>query len=154
MATIEQQRRYRAKNRKKVNAIAVAWYAKNRDRIRAQRHLKRPNLTVEQKLAKAERSAAAKKERRRIKKHARKAAERGCNGRMSKGLKDRLHVLQKGRCAYCQEALTESHLDHIMPLALGGSGHDANYQLLCPSCNIRKGAKHPTQYAQEIGLLL
>lgn len=45
----------------------------------------------------------------------------------------------QGRCAECgsQENL---EYDHVIPLALGGSNTDRNLQLLCETCNRRKGA--------------
>lgn len=66
---------------------------------------------------------------------------------------------QSGRCAYCQCALKRAgkgkmHIDHIMPLALGGSNWPSNLQLLCPACNLSKGAKHPIDFAQSMGKLL
>ena len=46
------------------------------------------------------------------------------------------------------------HVDHIQPLALGGSNDKANLQLLCPTCNLRKSAKHPVDFMRETGRLL
>lgn len=53
---------------------------------------------------------------------------------------------QLGRCACCHTELREFHVDHVFPLALGGSNDDSNIQLLCPPCNRKKGAKHPSEF--------
>lgn len=45
-------------------------------------------------------------------------------------------------------------MDHIMPLALGGTNTDDNIQLLCPTCNRSKHAKHPVDFMQQRGFLL
>ena len=46
------------------------------------------------------------------------------------------------------------HLDHIMPLALGGSNTDDNIQLLRARCNLQKRAKHPVDFMRERGYLI
>lgn len=46
---------------------------------------------------------------------------------------------QGGKCAKC-EALAE-HIDHILPVALGGSNDPANLQWLCAFHNLSKGAR-------------
>lgn len=76
-------------------------------------------------------------------------------GKLSKNLVKRLMQLQKGKCACCNQPLSNGyHLDHIMPLALGGSNTDDNIQLLKPNCNLKKQAKHPIDFMQERGFLL
>lgn len=45
-------------------------------------------------------------------------------------------------------------MDHIVPLALGGSNTDGNIQLLRATCNQQKHAKHPVVFMQERGFLL
>ena len=67
---------------------------------------------------------------------------------------DILNILsdQEWMCVYCKKDLTQAyHVDHIMPLALGGSNWPSNLQCLCPRCNMRKGAKHPDDWHKEIG---
>lgn len=52
---------------------------------------------------------------------------------------------QKGRCNGCQCKLTRQNecIDHIVPLARGGSNWPWNLQLLCKTCNGRKWAHLP-----------
>lgn len=66
---------------------------------------------------------------------------------------------QKGLCANCHTKLFEYgkhkyHVDHIMPLARGGSNWPSNLQCLCPTCNLSKNAKDPIEWAQQNGRLL
>ena len=68
-----------------------------------------------------------------------------------------LYAFQKARCAEasCKKDITQHyHIDHIMPLKLGGTNWPSNLQLLCPSCNQKKHAKHPIDWAQQNGRLL
>ena len=62
---------------------------------------------------------------------------------------------QGGKCANCGELPLEAvHVDHIMPLALGGQHKRTNLQALCQTCNQRKSAKHPLTFAKEEGRLV
>lgn len=66
---------------------------------------------------------------------------------------------QRGLCANCETELFKSgkkkyHVDHIMPLARGGSNWPINLQCLCPTCNLSKNAKDPIEWAQQNGRLL
>lgn len=59
-----------------------------------------------------------------------------------------LYVAQCGLCASCKiDLLGKYERDHIMPLHLGGLHVIDNIQLLCKSCNRRKGRLHPDQWA-------
>lgn len=62
---------------------------------------------------------------------------------------------QSGRCAYCKKKVgTNYHVDHIVPISKGGGNGKENLQICCPSCNLRKNAKDPIDFAQELGLLI
>lgn len=53
-----------------------------------------------------------------------------------------LEIQQGGRCRLCGVLLirdTNPHVDHILPLSLGGEDTLANLQLLCSECNLGKG---------------
>lgn len=87
--------------------------------------------------------------------NARRARSAGNGGKLSKDIVQKLLKRQNGKCACCGLSLSNGyHLDHIIPLALGGKNSDDNVQLLTPKCNLKKGAKHPIDYMQSKGLLL
>lgn len=85
-----------------------------------------------------------------------RARKRGARGSHTAGDIARLLKQQRYRCAYCSTSIkkkTNRHVDHIMPLKLGGSNDKSNLQMLCPPCNLSKKAAHPLDYARRIGLL-
>lgn len=66
---------------------------------------------------------------------------------LSRRFKVALLIAQRCKCAGCSkffEATWDCHLDHNLPLALGGTNDVENLQLLCQHCNSTKQAKHPT----------
>lgn len=50
-----------------------------------------------------------------------------------------------GMCAYCRVKPYE-HIDHVKPLALGGSGWPSNLRPACAHCNISKNNEHPFEF--------
>jgi 5-methylcytosine-specific restriction endonuclease McrA len=138
---------YYAANREKLIAAARRYNAERREQINADRRAgpKRKRKAKESKRTPARRQ----KERRK------RARRKGAQGRHTHAEVVGLLKLQKGKCAYCKASLKGGYdEDHITPLALGGSDRISNIQLLCKPCNNRKGAKHPTVYAQSLGLLI
>lgn len=89
----------------------------------------------------------------------RKAMKRGAEGTHTASEVMSIFDGQRGLCANCNKKLFKSgknkfHVDHIKPLAKGGSNDKYNLQILCPLCNIKKHAKDPIDWAQENGRLL
>jgi 5-methylcytosine-specific restriction endonuclease McrA len=75
-----------------------------------------------------------------------RSKKRGNGGRLSKGIVAHLIDAQNGKCVYCHKDLTSYHVDHIYPISAGGLNEDGNVQLLCPRCNLQKGAKIPEDF--------
>ncbi len=85
----------------------------------------------------------------------RKAKIRSADGCFTVEEAARIRTMQKDGCAYCSTSLKGGgHLDHITPVAKGGSNWPSNLQWLCQRCNLSKGAKDPSDFARTKGLLL
>lgn len=86
---------------------------------------------------------------------AKEAQKRGAAGKHT--AQDILRILkaQRGKCAACHCSIKSGyHVDHIQALSRGGSNWPKNLQLLCEPCNLRKKAKDPIEFMQELGRLL
>lgn len=128
-----------AANPELCNKYGAKWYAKNYEA---------------RKLSQAA-WAKANPEARRNYNHNRRARELAGGGNLSKNLSTKLFKLQKGKCPCCKQPLGDNyHLDHIVPLAIGGTNTDDNIQLLRQKCNQQKSAKHPIDFMQSRGFLL
>jgi len=162
---------YRDAHRDKAKATGAQWRLDNPDRAKENRdswaranadRLKETGAAW--RLANREHLAAEKAAwRSNNKEHAadldrnRRARMRGAEGKHTSAEIKTLAARQKYRCANptCRRPIKSGwHVDHIMPLILGGSNWIRNIQLLCPFCNISKHAKHPVTWAQKNGLLL
>ena len=130
---------WRAANLERSTATTAAWREANRERNEATKAA----------------YVAANPELARIYKHNRRAKIIAVGGKLSSGLSEKLFHLQKGKCPCCGEPLgNDYHLDHKMPLALGGANIDDNMQLLRAACNLQKHAKHPVDFMLSRGFLL
>ena len=75
------------------------------------------------------------------------AHERGASGFLTEQDVNILYKRQEARCARCRTSLGAKrkpngyHIDHITPVSRGGKNVPSNVQLLCPTCNVRKGAR-------------
>ena len=132
--------KWRQANRERERVTASRWRIANLERLKVERSI----------WWKANRDLA------RIYKNNRRSRIMASGGVLSRGLASKLFLLQKGKCACgCKQPLGDDfHLDHRMPLALGGTNTDDNMQLLTATCNLQKGAKHPVEFMQQRGLLL
>lgn len=80
-----------------------------------------------------------------------KARRKNAQGRHTSQDIHALYAAQDGRCAvcFCDLSVTGYHVDHIEPLARGGSNGPENLQLLCPTHNLQKSAKPFEEFLLE-----
>lgn len=145
---------YRKTNLEKYAGYAKDWYWKNIDKARAMNRASYA-ASPDKRTAATKAWRDANPDKTRVLNQNYRAKKRISGGKLSHGLADRLYRLQRGKCACCGLPLGDNyHLDHIMPLALGGSNTDDNIQLLRQRCNNQKRAKHPIDFMQMRGFLL
>ena len=137
------KREYRIKNKDQITKSRRVYLQENKTKLAESKRLWR--------VANPEKAASIDRNRR-----ARKSKS---NGVHTHNEVMAIYLLQRGLCANCKTKLFKSgcnkfHIDHIVPLALGGGNDKGNIQCLCPHCNLTKGAKHPCIWASENGRLL
>lgn len=140
----ESKMRYVERNREAHYERNKKWQAKNPDRLKANNAAWRErNKARHKKLKDAWR--ANNPDMARAQSHRRRARKVAASGSYTPNDIADLLVAQDGRCNLCNITLKPNyHIDHIVPLVHGGSNWPTNLQLLCPACNLRKGAKMPT----------
>ena len=124
---------WRKENPERVRALDAQWWAANRDR--KLEHCKKWRDNNPEKVRQYKLDALTRR--------------RGGAGRFT--LSDVAQILssQGNTCVgpKCGVDLKGGyHVDHIMPLILGGSNHPSNLQCLCQKCNLSKGGKHPDDW--------
>jgi 5-methylcytosine-specific restriction endonuclease McrA len=142
----EKSKRYYRKNIIKCRAEAAERERKKRAKIAAGSFIYRPTKKL---------TAQERRLRDVVLSSNRRAKQKGNGGKYTKADIAELFVKQKGKCTWCLMSLGNEnpHVDHKLPLALGGRNDKSNLQLLHQSCNLAKAAKHPIVFAQQNGLL-
>ena len=146
----EQDRRYRLENADAVREANKRWRQANRKRVQNNQKAWREanperNQAIKKRWRDTNRDKLAAKERNR---RARKASSEGSHTAADIAS---LYTRQAGLCMACRADFTqvEFHVDHIVPLARGGSNGVENLQLLCAPCNIAKGARDFEEFMAE-----
>lgn len=135
-------RAYRAARREQIRAY---------DRMRAKRDRSKKRVIIDRWIR---RNPDRHAELCRVKAHRRRARERGAVGTFSADDISRITKAQRNRCALCKKKSRRLTVDHIMPLARGGTNWPHNLQMACLQCNRKKNAKDPIAFMRERGALL
>lgn len=158
----ERQKQYREEHKERRRVLIESWRKANPDKVK-EKYARWYQANIEE----ARRSARKRKRRRYSEcdtarsgmlasNSAHRARRAGCEGSHTKRDLRKIFAAQRGCCAYCRADLrkVKRHLDHIVPLAKGGTDYPNNLQWLCEPCNRSKHAKDPTDFARERGLLI
>lgn len=135
--TYEQKNKEKIKLRRKPEYAREAykkWYAKNKEKAREK----------ERKWRAGNQEAAKAISLNRV------SRKRSAEGFFSKNDIKNILKRQNNKCSFCNIELLKYHVDHIIPLAKGGSNWPENLQIMCPSCNCSKGAKDFKIWKEEI----
>lgn len=151
----EYSKNYAKENPEKVRETKLKYREREKERLRVQyqEFYQRNKEKFKAKYARyVENNRARVNERQRN----RRALKKGAPGSHTKQDIERLFELQKKKCATCHAKLEKTgfHVDHIVALINGGSNWPDNLQLLCPTCNVKKGARCPIEWARVNGLLI
>ena len=146
---LQRNAKWAAAHRDLVNANSRAWNSKNGEKKRAlntvYRQVKQKEINEKRK-----RQRAADPSLERIKAAKRRALKKQNGGKLSTNIVQLLLQKQNGLCACCATPMNgQFHLDHIMPLSLGGANSDDNVQLLLPKCNLQKYNLHPEKFLER-----
>ena len=153
-AELERRKRYSAENPEKVAEKNRRWHEGHPEKVAELQH----------RYYEEHREEWAERNRRYYKAHraeslvywrARKARKLAATGTHTAADIRAQYKRQRGKCFWgrkvnpeCDVSLENGfHADHVVPLIKGGSNGMENLVLACPSCNLRKGTKHPMEWA-------
>jgi 5-methylcytosine-specific restriction endonuclease McrA len=148
-------RKDRAVNPEKYRAKDRTRYLRRREKVRTSS--RQYYLNNAERVKKRSRQYARNNpERRKAHEYKRRALKRKSGGVFTVEDIDRIRKEQRNCCAYYRVCGTKNptQIDHIIPLSRGGTNHASNIQLTCRACNMSKHAKHPIEFAKELGMLL
>ena len=118
---LDRSAKYHLKNRERNLARVATWQSENKSKVKS----------IKQSY-----------------KHRRRCLEEG--GISSKDLMNWKNSQEK-ICFWCDgQCEDDYHVDHIYPLSKGGKHDQINLCISCPSCNVKKNAKDPYEFLEEI----
>ena len=143
----------RIDNRERNIEYQRVYYATHREQLLEKQHVY--NATRRDRIS--ERSRAWKKanpDRVDFSNRTRRARKNGAEGTHTTADVQAQYERQKGRCFWCGEKVGDTyHVDHIVPLARGGSNWPENLVIACPHCNTSRGTKLPHEWPEGGRLL-
>jgi len=155
----ESAKRSKLKNPEKYKALRISWLQRNK--IQFDASVKAAKQKNPEKYRALHRTwSANNKDKVAANSRVQGAKRRGASGRFTKRDIETILKAQRGKCAYfkiCGMRLPRGavyHVDHILAIARGGTNDPSNVQVLCPDCNMKKGARDAIVFVQRHGMLI
>lgn len=146
----ERHRRWYYRNLEKCRDYCRCYYERNREQ-RREYHLRYNKAHKQERAETYKRWARKNPTKVRAIVHRRQARLRAATGTLTSKDIQRQYEAQKGRCWWCNCDLDDGfHVDHLIPLARGGSNAPENIVISCPHCNQSKGAKLPHEWCGRL----
>lgn len=128
---------WRKKNPVQVKKNWVSWASQNKERLRETK--KKYEFENSEKV--------------RASKHTRRIRQLQIDSVIDANYIKFLIVVQGMKCVYCDKTMIAYQIDHIFPIAKGGTNENSNLQLLCPLCNRKKGAKTDLEFREYLNVI-
>jgi 5-methylcytosine-specific restriction endonuclease McrA len=161
----ESDRRYREENREAINERNRQWRAENPEQQRKYCELNSEKRRERKRKWNAENGEAALEYQRiyraehpekvrdnaRAAYHRRRARKLAVGGTFTAADIQLQYASQNGKCWWCGcNVKDDFHVDHVIPLARGGSNNPENLVISCAPCNLSKGAKLPHEFSGRL----
>jgi 5-methylcytosine-specific restriction endonuclease McrA len=143
-----------------LNATSRKWHAANREQVLVRRRANHRRASADPLV----RAAAVERTRlwceqnpdkvrahRKNGKHIRRSRQRGA---MTAAELRAWEACQQKVCHWCAAKCDPYEIDHRVPLSKGGKHEARNLVISCRTCNRRKGARCPLEFAQSLGRLV
>lgn len=150
---IEKSRAYSSVNRERATERVRAWRAANPER--SVEYGVAYRAANRKRIAESVRAwAIAHPEKHAAKERRRRASKLSAEGSHTAADVTAQYARQNGRCYYCHAKVGDKyHVDHVVPLSRGGSDDPSNLVIACPTCNLRKHDKLPSEWPEGGRLL-
>lgn len=154
-ASIQRQKEtalaYVLANKAKVAERKKKWYAANKERISEEfkaKYAAAPDIYREKRREHSRNNPIY----RRAENQRRRALKQQADGHFSVMDVANMLATQDEKCAVCSADISSGfHIDHKVPLIRGGSNWPFNLQILCPTCNLKKGSLTMDEWTERQG---